>query len=306
MVKTRDEVIPLTINQIRYFITVAKCLNFTKAADQLYISQSSLSRQISSMESELNLQLFQRTQRYVKLTPAGKVLYNGLARIHSDYASAVSEAKTVQYGMSGSVNVGILDGTIIEDFFPPAIHYFNVHYPNVEISLRNYSFNGLVEGLYDGSLDLAVTLYFDIEERSNLMHQIIEKTTDHIAVPVSHPLADEENVTLADFEDDVFIIIAHEDSGLSGKLILDACKKQGFVPQVRYSPSIQTSMLWVQAGIGVTMLDSRNQLSKNPDVRFLNIDPVSDPSLSLVWSQDNQNPYRVKLARELMKQVRNQ
>lgn len=290
----------MTINQIRYFITVAKCLNFTKAADQLYISQSSLSRQISSMESELNLQLFQRTQRYVKLTPAGKVLFNGLEKIHSDYAESVAAAKSVQYGISGNVNIGILDGTIIEDFFPPAIHYFNIHHPNVEISLKNYSFNGLVEGLYDGSLDLAITLFFDIENRNNLMYQIIEKTCDHIAVPIEHPLADEKHITLSDLEDDTFIIIAHDDSCVSGKLILDACKKQGFVPKIRYSPSIQTSMLWVQAGIGVAMLDSRNQLRKNANVRFLNVDSVSDPSLSLVWSQDNLNPYRVTFANELL------
>lgn len=291
----------MTINQIKYFITVANCLNFTKAADQLYISQSSLSRQISSIEAELNLQLFQRTQRYVKLTPAGKALYQGLKKIYTEYVRAVSDAKAVQYGMAGSINVGILDGTMIEDFFPSAIHYFDTHYPNVEISLRNYSFNGLVEGLYDGSLDLAITLFFDVEHRSNLMYQIIEKTRDHLVVPINHPLADQKKVKLSDMEDDTFIIVAHEDSGISGKLILDACKQQGFVPKVRYSPSIQTSMLWVQAGIGVAILDSRNQLRKSQDVRFLEIDPVSDPSLCLVWSQDNHNAYRMKLAKELMK-----
>lgn len=295
----------MTINQIHYFITVAKCLNFTKAADQLYISQSSLSRQISSIESELNLQLFQRTQRYVKLTPAGKELYDGLSKIHGDYIRAISAAKTVQYGISGSVNVGILDGTMIDDFFPPAIKYFNVNYPNVEISLRNYSFNSLVGGLYDGSLDLAITLLFDIKERKNLMYEIIEKTRDHIVVPISHPLADKEFIRLSDLENETFIIVAHEDSGLSGKLILNACKEEGFVPHVRYSPSIQTSMLWVQAGIGVTMLDSRNQLRLSPNVKFLDIDPVSDPSLSLVWSQDNHNPYCKRFTKELMKANKN-
>lgn len=64
----------MTITQMKYFITAAKCLNFTKAASQLYITQSALSRQIVAMEEELNLQLFVRNNRQVKLTPAAVVL----------------------------------------------------------------------------------------------------------------------------------------------------------------------------------------------------------------------------------------
>lgn len=294
----------MTINQIRYFIVTAKCLNFTKAADQLYISQSALSRQIISMEAELNLQLFQRTQRYVKLTPAGAKLLEGFESILDAYSNAVAAAKSVQYGITGSLAIGILDGTRIDDLFPPVIQLFARRYPQMDISLRNYSFNGLVEGLYDGSLDLAITLLFDIKDRNNLEYRVIEKTEDHIVVPITHPLAARNRASLFDCKEDTFIIVAHEDSGVSGKLIIDACKRQGFMPNIRHSPSIQTSMLWLQAGMGVAILDTRNQLLDNPNVHFLHTEQVSDPSLVLAWSQDNQNPYRAHFAKEFFAVIR--
>ena len=64
--------------QMKYFITAAKCLNFTKAADKLFITQPALSRQIASMEAELNMQLFIRNNRSVRLTPC--LLYTSMRK----------------------------------------------------------------------------------------------------------------------------------------------------------------------------------------------------------------------------------
>ena len=65
----------MNLLQIHYFLAAADCLSFTQAADLLYITQPALSRQITAIEKELNLQLFVRTIRAVRLTPAGQALY---------------------------------------------------------------------------------------------------------------------------------------------------------------------------------------------------------------------------------------
>lgn len=290
----------MTINQIRYFIALANCLNFTKAAEQLFISQSALSRQISGIEAELNLQLFVRTQRFVRLTPAGKTLLEGFEGINEQYVEAVGRAKDVQMGLSGQLHIGILDGTRVDDLLPPVIAFFASQYPHVDISLRNFSFNRLVAGLYDGSLDLALTLLFDVKDRHNLKYKVVKKAQDHIVVRKDHRLAGRGSITLSDIGEDPFIIVSSEDSSTSGKLILDACKNEGFTPNVKYSPSIQTSILWVQAGMGVTMFDDSSMLYTNPEVVFLKVDSVSDPSLSLVWEQDNTNSYREPFTKALL------
>lgn len=288
----------MNMTQLKCFVTAAKCLNFTKAADHLYMTQPALSRQISSIEQELDLQLFIRTNRTVKLTPAARVLLEEFQKIYDNYNMAIARAQNAQYGLSGQLNIGILDGTRVDDLFPDVLEHFSQFYPDIEITLRNYSFNGLVERLYEGSLDLAITLYFDIAERSNLEYRIIEKTRDHIAVPRNHPLAQRNAIHLSDLKDETFIIVAYDDSRRSPQLIIDACRKQGFMPKARFSPSIQTSMLWVLAGVGVAMFDTRNMLYDNPKVKFLDVDQVSDPSLTLVWHQDNTN-----LARNIFTEV---
>ena len=95
--------------QIKYFVTAARCQNFTKAADQLYITQQpALSRQILSVERELNLQLFIRTGRNVRLTPAGRILLEKFQVIYDAYQEAVFQAKQSFKGLSGTINIGIL------------------------------------------------------------------------------------------------------------------------------------------------------------------------------------------------------
>ena len=208
--------------QMKYFITAAKCLNFTKAADKLFITQPALSRQIASMEAELNMQLFIRNNRSVRLTPAAVVLLEGFEKIYNEYNVTVAKALNSFQGLSGELNIGILDGTYVGDLFPGVLKHFANCYPNVKINLQNYSFNALVENLYSSKLDLIITLRFDVEHREKMKYRVIEETRDHVVVHKDHRLANASYVKLSDFKDDTFIMVSPEDSEESPKLIIDA------------------------------------------------------------------------------------
>lgn len=281
----------MNMTQIKYFLTVAKYLNFTNAANALYISQPALSRQIQNMEEELGCILFTRNSRNVQLTPPARLLVKELENIYNEYNLAVAKAQSAYQGISGEINIGILDGTRVSDLFPQVLGYFNQKHPNVEIKMRYYSFRPLLEKLNAGELDFIITLKFDIDKQENLQYRLIEKTNDHIVMHKDHRLANAKKVMLSDFVNDVFIMVSEDDSVESPKLILDAFNRAGIKPKIKFAPNIQTEMLWVQAGIGVCMLDSRNSLSGSEDVRFVEVDGVSDPSLVLVWEKNNTNPY---------------
>ncbi len=282
----------MNFTQMKYFITAAKCLNFTKAASQLYITQPALSRQISNIEMELNMQLFVRNNRSVKLTPAAVVLLEEFEKIYHDYNLAVAKALNSFQGLSGELNIGILEGLRLGDLFPEVLQYFSEYYPYVKINLRSYSFNGLIEGLYSNKLDFIITLRFDVENRDRLQYKVIEKTRDHVVVHKDHRLAGARYVKLSDFKDDTFIMVSTEDSEESPRLILDALKNAGVSPNIKFASSISEEMLWVEAGVGVCILDNRSILFENPAVHFLDVDPVSDPSLTLAWNIDNYNPLK--------------
>lgn len=282
----------MTITQIKYFIMAAKCQNITKAADKLFITQPALSRQISAMEMELNMQLFVRSNRSVRLTPAAVVLLEEFEKIYDAYNLAVAKATNSFAGLSGELNIGVLEGAYVGDLFPSVLKHFAEYYPQVRINLRNYSFNDLVEKLYSNDLDLILTLLFDVKDRKKIQYRVIEETRDHIVVHKDHRLAGAKYVKLSDFMDDTIIMVSRDDSETSPRLILDACKSAGFTPKVKFASSLQEEMLWVQAGVGICMLDSRNVLrqNKNSSVCFLDVDQVSDPSLTLAWNVDNYNP----------------
>ena len=282
----------MNITQIKYFLTVTKYLNFTSAANALYITQPALSRQIQMMEEELGCMLFIRTSRSMQMTPSARILKDEFEKIYNSYNVAVAKARSAYQGINGSISIGILDGTRVSDLFPKVLGYFNEHYANVEIKMRNYSFSKLLDNLYSGELDFVITLKFDIEQQKHLDYKIIEKTKDYIVVNKDHRLAGAKKVKLSDFVDDTFIMVSTEDSLESPRLILDGFAKCGVsAPKVKFAPSIQTEMLWVQAGLGVCMLDSRNMLVLDDDVHFCEVDGVSDPSLVLAWRKNNTNPY---------------
>ena len=281
----------MNMTQIKYFLTVAKYLNFTNAANALYISQPALSRQIQIIEEEIGCILFTRNSRNVQMTPSARLLVKELEKIYDDYNIAIAKAQSAYQGLTGEINIGILDGTRVSDLFPKVLGYFHEFHPNVEIKMQYYSFRMLQDKLNAGELDFVITLKFDIVKRENLQYRIIEKTKDHIVMHKDHRLAKASKVMLSDFVNDVFIMVSADDSVESPKLILDAFSNAGVKPRIKFAPNIQTEMLWVQAGIGVCMLDSRNSLKGSEDVSFVEVDGVSDPSLVLAWEKNNVNPH---------------
>lgn len=280
----------MTMSQIKYFVTVAKCLSFTKAADQLFISQPALSKHIKKMEEELNIQLFVRTSNGIRLTPAGSALYMGMSDIYGNYMDLVEKAEKIQKGLDGSLRVGILDQTHVSDFLPQVYRFFKETYPNVDLIFSDGSFKALFSDMYAGNLDMIFTLQFTVENKDSVIYQYVARSDDYIVMSKYHPLAQKEHVTLDDVKDETFVVISEEDNPDSVPLILNICKEHGYVPQVHIAKTLAEQILWVEAGMGVSILDTRCNIRQNPDIKSYKMPSNWDPSLVLAWNQNNYNP----------------
>ena len=276
--------------QIKYFVTVAKCLSFTKAAEQLFVSQPALSRHIRNMEEELNIQLFVRTNNGIRLTPAGSSLYIGMNDMYNNYIEMINKANKIQKGLDGSLKIGILDQTNVADFMPEIYHYFHEKHPNVDLWFQGGSFAFLLSELYSGHLDMIFTLQFEIQRKESIIYQYVSHSKDHIVMSKYHPLAQKEHVTLDDVKDETFVMISEEDNPESAPLIFAICKEHGFVPQVHFAKTLAEQILWIEVGMGVSILDSRTSMKMNPDVKFYEMESNWDPSLVVAWNQNNYNP----------------
>lgn len=125
----------MQINKLKYFISVAKYLNFTKAAQECHLAQSAISQQINSLESELGFKLFNRTSKNVSLTESGKVFYKNIKNVINDYNIAIKKAESVANGYKGVVTLGI-SGQIEEVLLPSVINSIKEDYPLIDFVFK--------------------------------------------------------------------------------------------------------------------------------------------------------------------------
>ena len=151
------------LQEIQCFIAVAECLNFTTAANRLYISQPGLSKIISSLENDLNVQLFIRSTRSVRLTEAGEqFLVICRAFVHQcETLSSLTHQEGLQ--LTGSLTIGI--GDLNENrYFPQLLNEFSRRYPLCSLSVRRYNPEELLNAINSGEVDFGVMISFAIPE----------------------------------------------------------------------------------------------------------------------------------------------
>ena len=145
----------MTDRQISCFLEVCKEMNFTKAAEKLFIPQPAVSRYIAALEKELDVQLFVReSSRSIRLTEHGKTFYNMFNRFSSEFNTAMQEIhsklKPLRFGYNSGWNVS--------SFLPHVIDQCKTEYPEFRISIDCLRFEGLSQALLDGKLDAIMSI----------------------------------------------------------------------------------------------------------------------------------------------------
>ncbi len=234
----------LDLRKLRYFVAVAEHRHFGRAAEQLYIAQPVLSRQIRALEQELGCALLVRTTRSVQLTPAGEQLYGDARGVFASVDSAVRRVHEIDRGVERLV-VGFAPGLHVSE----AIRAFTAAHPDVEIGLFPLRWWDQDAPLRDGRVDVGyLRRPFD---ETGLRVVPVGCEPKVACLPVTHPLARRRALTRAD--------LAHE-------TILDA--------QSRRTSSVEEKFELIAAGHGIAMVPRSVATSySRPDLVHL---PVTD------------------------------
>lgn len=291
----------MTLNQLKYFIAVARCLSFTEAARSLFMTQPALSRQIQAMEEELGTTLFVREKKSLKLTPGGSVLYNGLPEFLRQYEELMSDARNANRGHEGRLRLGILDVYDISELFPPVVGAFRQKYPQISLTMERYSLGELPELLYGDRLDIICTYGFSLFDKPDLMTVDVQKFDSCIMLNRNHPLADKPDLTLDDLRQENFVQLGSEASREGYQYISNLLGKGGISPQVTQVAKNEDVLLWVEMGLGVAVTSNRTIERHNPRVviRELNMPEVKGHDTAMAWRKSNYNP-AIALFMELM------
>lgn len=290
----------INIQQIEYFLAVAKHLNFTEASHSLYISQPTLSKQIALFEEEINAQLFIRNKRKVSLTPAGELLNSKLGGILQELDSVLNQATQVGSGYDMLLDIGCLDALDTSDFLVRSTELFKEKYPNVQISFERASFKNLRNKMINNEFDLTFTLSFEVEGlQDDLEYREIWETSSSIITTDKHPLAKKNDLTLADFKEDAFVVLSRDETPNGFDGIIAICRQHGFTPKItKFVSNIESLILCVETGIGVALVDTNIALNSKSKIVKHQVDNDFIKVVA-VWRKDNKNP-ALKLYQEML------
>lgn len=252
----------MELSYITEFVTLAETKNYLQAADQLFIAQSALSRHIKMLESELGIQLFNRTTRSVELSEYGKIFLpyaKTIQQVQYDYTTAINNHTN---NVSGTVTIGTLPVTV-PYHIPDILAKFSRENKNFNIILTE---NDDIEQLRTQRAD-----FIFLRETGIKYQDIITLPfdSDNLAaiLPFDHPLAKNKSIQLEQLKNENFLMLPKTKQ--LGSLCINACKKAGFEPQIRYSGLRADNLLaLVRENIGIGLL------TKKP-LSFLNLESIS-------------------------------
>lgn len=205
----------MELRQLKYFVTVAKTLNFSEAARRLYITQGTLSQQIKQLEDELGSQLFARTSHSVTLTEAGEELLplaqNALA------ASDVCRDKMtdLRKALSGTLSIGVTHS--FSALLTDTVKDFLKKYPGVKLNIFYKTASELMEMVRKKEVDLSLA-FKPIMEYDDIESEILFKTELSAVMRRDHPLADRKSLTMDDVEKHGVVLPAN---GLQARKIFE-------------------------------------------------------------------------------------
>ena len=185
----------MELRHLRYFLAVGEALSFTKAAAQLRIAQSALSRRVQDLEDEIGVDLLKRSPRGVTLTAEGKLFLEKTRHLLKLADESVEQVRALSRGHYGELHIGYAPAPTVE-ILPPALAAYQKAFPRVRVVLHDLSEQELVDGLRNGKLELAMMPGVDALQSGDLKYEAIRSYPICVALAPTHRFARLKSITL--------------------------------------------------------------------------------------------------------------
>ena len=248
----------MNLRELEYLAAIDEFRHFRKAAEKCFVSQPTLSGQLKKLESEIGVQLVERTTRNVFLTPIGKEIVKKAHTILAEAASIEDLVKTYSDPMSGRINIGLIP-TIAPYLLPHIVQPIKRTYPQLEIILHEVQTEVMLKQLGEGTMDAGI-LAVPLETRG-IEQIILYNEPFYVAVNNQHEFAKKTKIIKEDLREETLLLLG-EGHCLRGQ-VLEVCsypmtkERQDF-----QDTSLETIRHMVSTGIGITLIPETAIFSK--------------------------------------------
>ncbi len=184
----------MELRHLRYFLAVGEASNFTKAAGQLRVAQPALSRQVQDLEDEIGVELLRRSPRGVTLTAEGRLFLEEVRELLKRTDESVEKVRALVRGEYSELHVGYRFPT--REILLPALATFQKAVPGVKVLLHDLSFDELIAGLRNATLELAITLQPTGEQFAGIEFESLLTYPYCVAMTAAHPFARLKSIPL--------------------------------------------------------------------------------------------------------------
>ena len=282
----------MELRQLEYFQMASRLKNITRAAERLRVSQPNITVAIKKLEAELGIQLFDRSQKQLALTPEGAVFLNRIELALRNIQDAVLDVNDYKQLQKGTIKIGIpyMSGDYL---FPKIFSSFQEQYSHLDIYLYEEGSMAIREQLERDELDFGIVIISNAAQSL----QLLPMSTSQIAacVPENHPLAAKKSIGIQDLTDADLIML--KEGSFLRHLVLDKLKAANITPNiVLESNQIETIKGRVSSGVGLAFLLDFI-VEGTPGIKALPLDEPIFVDVGLAWKKDR---YISKAAQSFM------
>jgi DNA-binding transcriptional LysR family regulator len=243
----------MQLQQLVYFLAVARSRHFTRAAELTHVAQPSLSKQIHCLERELGSELFHRARGNITLTPAGEVLVPFAKRILADVETARLQVHELAELRRGRLRLGATP-SLCTGPLAHALAGFRVRYPGIQLVIDESGSRDLVRQLAEGAIDLAMIT--SPVHRGDPTLDTVPILREQLVVAVPRTMGlDLDSFRIEDLRDRPLVMF-REGYDLRS-MTLTACQRAGFQPRFAIEGGEMDAVLsFVEAGLGIAVVPS--------------------------------------------------
>lgn len=258
----------MNLDLLRSFFAIAEFGSMSKAAEQLHVSQSTLTRQMQTLEAEVGGQLMERGHSGVALTAAGHALLEGMRPVVAKADIVLADARKLARGQSASVRIGYIMSAAGQ-YLNPALVAFRRSHPQTKVHLVDLSPGPQIAALRRGELDVIVLGNINAAIPREFFVRRIATFPVRVALPETHALAAANEVELADLRKEMFVGANADDIPGFNNWLIQLCRRAGFRPKiVENAESITQTLSLLVAENAVALLPELVERFQVPGVTF--------------------------------------